>query len=137
MQLGVIAGARVLATAVDDARAAAARGLGADEVFDPRRDDVVEAVLATTEGRGVDVAIDPVGGDAFHQCRRCLAFEGRLVVVGFAGGQIAELKTNSLVLRVTGVLGVNNGLYFKRCPDVHSAARKHLIDLAAAGRISP
>jgi NADPH:quinone reductase len=137
VQLALARGARVIATAVDEPRAEACRKLGAELVLNPRHEDVVSAVLGHTSGRGVDVAIDPVGGDAFDQCRRTMAFEGRLVVVGFAGGGIATLKTNHPVLRNYEVLGVNNSLYLRQRPDVHRAVRKALLGLAAAGQITP
>jgi NADPH2:quinone reductase len=137
VQLALAHGARVIATAVDEARAETCRKLGAELVLNPRHEDVVSAVLDHTGGRGVEVAIDPVGGDAFDQCRRTMAFEGRLVVVGFAGDRIATLKTNHPVLRNYGVLGVNNSLYLRQRPDAHRAVRKELLGLAAAGQITP
>jgi NADPH2:quinone reductase len=137
VQLALAHGARVIATAIDEPRAEACRALGAELVLNPLHDDVVAAVLEHTVGRGVDVAIDPVGGEAFDQCRRTMAFEGRLVVVGFAGGGIATLKTNHPVLRNYAVFGVNNSLYLLRQPDVHRAVREVLLDLAAAGKVSP
>ena len=137
VQLAVGHGARVIATAVDEPRAEACRALGAELVLNPLQDDVVAAVLEHTGGHGVDVALDPVGGDAFDQCRRVMAFEGRLVVIGFAGGAIASLKTNHPVLRNYAVLGVNNSLYLRERPDVHRSVREALLALAASRTVDP
>jgi NADPH2:quinone reductase len=137
VQLAVAHGARVIATAVDDERTAACRWLGADIVVNPLVGVLHDVVMDATSGRGVDVVIDPVGGDAFDESRRCVAFEGRLVVVGFVAGRIAELRTNALVLRNFTVMGVNNGLYMATRPDVHRDARSELLRLADEGRIEP
>jgi NADPH2:quinone reductase len=137
VQLARAAGARVFATARDEAGAVACRTLGAELVWNPADVDVTAAVLEATGGAGVDVAIDPVGGDAFDQTRRCMGFEGRLVVVGFVSGRIAELRTNALVLRNFAVLGVNNSMYMARRPEVHRAVRTALLGMAREQRIEP
>jgi NADPH2:quinone reductase len=137
IQLALAAGAHVITTALGQARLDACRELGAHVVIDPSETSVVDAVEAATGGAGADVVIDPVGGDAFDDLRRCVAFEGRVVVVGFVGGSIPSLRTNQLVLRNFAVLGVNNGLYMARRPDIHRAARLECLALAAAGAIDP
>lgn len=137
VQLAVSHGARVIATAIDEERAQACRALGAEIVLNPLMEDVGEEVLDRTDGRGVDVALDPVGGEAFNQCRRTMAFEGRLVVIGFAGGEVANLKTNNLVLRNYAVLGVNNSLYLRTRPELHHSVRETLVEMAGRGEIHP
>jgi NADPH2:quinone reductase len=137
IQLALAAGARVITTALGAARREACHRLGAQVVVEPTEEDVVGAVEAATEGAGADVIIDPVGGEAFDDVRRCVAFEGRVVIVGFVGGSIPSLRTNQLVLRNFAALGVNNGLYMARRPEVHRAARLDCLALAAAGGIDP
>ena len=87
IQLGLAAGARVIAVAGGPEKVAACKAVGADSVIDHREvDDLVEEVRSLTDGRGVDVAYDPVGGDVFQQVRRCMAWNGRLLVIGFVAG---------------------------------------------------
>src|SRR5690606_30008117 len=81
IDLGVAAGAHVIATAGGGAKVAACGQLGAAHVIDHRREDVVEVVKELTSGRGADVIVDPVGGDTFTRSTRCIAFEGRIVTV--------------------------------------------------------
>lgn len=101
-------GARVIAAASTEAKRAAALAAGADEAIDASG-DWGAAVKALTQGRGADVVWDPVGGDVFAGSLRCMAPEGRLLVVGFAGGTIPEVKVNRLLLRSHDVVGVNYG----------------------------
>ena len=88
VQLGKAAGARVIGVVGGPAKASVAADLGADIVIDRRADDFVAAVKDATGGRGADVIYDPVGGDAFARSTKCIAFEGRLLVIGFASGDI-------------------------------------------------
>ncbi len=111
IQLGVLAGARVIATAGGTAKLELCRTLGADLALDYREEDIIAAVREATEGRGVDVVYDPVGGDVFHASRRCLAREGRLLVVGFASGGLADTPTNHALYRNYDVVGVYFGGY--------------------------
>src|SRR4051794_5860276 len=90
VQLGAHAGARVIATAGSLEKCALARELGADVAVDYRAEDFVGAVLDATDGRGVDVAFDTIGGDVTTQTFRCMAFGGRHLVVGFSSGIEAE-----------------------------------------------
>jgi NADPH2:quinone reductase len=90
VQLAHVAGARVIATAGSDAKLEVCRSLGADVTINYREDDFVDAVLQATEGRGVDVAFDSVGGDVTTETFRCMAFNGRHLLVGFASGIEAE-----------------------------------------------
>ena len=109
VQLGAEAGARVIATAGGHAKVELCRRLGADVAIDYRAADsegLVEAVRAATGGRGVDV-----GGEVFHASRRCLAREGRLLVIGFAGGDLANAPTNHALYRNYDIVGVYFGGY--------------------------
>jgi NADPH2:quinone reductase len=139
VQLGVLAGARVLATAGSDERAAVARQLGAAVAINYRDDDLVTAVQAATEGRGADVIFDPVGGDVFRASLRCVAPEGAILVVGFAGGEIQDIPAHRVLLGNHSVLGVYLGAYSRGDANrafllgVHDELMGHF----AAGRVRP
>lgn len=140
VQLAVAAGARVIGVVTGAAKAAACQGLGADVVVDLAASadvDVVQTVRAATDGRGVDVLIDVVGGDLFEALRRCLAFEGRAVVVGFTGGAIASLPTNHVLLRNYAVLGLHLARYRRANPTLLREVHDALIDLWRRGAIAP
>lgn len=111
IQLGVLAGARVVATAGSPDRTAICRELGAAVAVDYRADDFVAVVREVTEGRGADVVFDPVGGDVFHASRRCIASEGRLLLIGFAAGAPQTIKAGGVLLGNYSVLGVYLGAY--------------------------
>ena len=111
VQLGKAAGARVIAVVGGPAKAEAARALGADVVVDRRSEDFVAAVKEATGGRGADVVYDPVGGEAYQGSTKCVAFEGRIVVVGFAGGTIPAPALNHALVKNYSILGLHWGLY--------------------------
>jgi len=90
-----------------------------------------------TGGRGADVIFDPVGGDVFDRSRRCVAFEGRLVVVGFAGGRMAEAPTNHALVKNYAVVGLHWGLYRKMAPRVIVETHQDLMRLYREGKIKP
>jgi NADPH2:quinone reductase len=112
-------------------------GLGAEVAIDYRQENFVEVVKEATEGRGADVIFDPVGGDVFDGSRRCVAFEGRIVVVGFAGGRIAEAPTNHVLVKNYSVVGMHWGLYTRVMPDLVRSTHEALIHLHQAGEIDP
>ncbi len=118
IQLAKHWGATVIATAGGPDKAALCRELGADVAIDYREPDLVERVREATRGRGVDVAIDPVGGKVTLDTLRCLAWGGRLVIVGFASGSIPEIPANRLLLKNAAALGVYWGAYREHRPDV-------------------
>ncbi|MGV9194002.1 NADPH:quinone oxidoreductase family protein [Microbacterium sp. MC2] len=137
VQLGVAAGARVIAVVGSEAKAAVAREAGAEEVLIRGVDDLPARVKQITGGHGADVVFDPVGGTAFDASTRCIAFEGRIVVIGFASGEIPQLKTNIALVKNFAVLGLYWGLYSERRPDLVIEAHEALTDLAASGAIRP
>ncbi len=137
VQLGRAAGARVIAVVGGPAKVAAARDAGADTVVDRSREDVVAAVKAATGGRGVDVVFDPVGGDSFVAATKVVAFEGRIVVIGFAGGRVAPAATNHLLVKNYSVLGLHWGLYRQRSPELVQRAAAELNELVAVGAVRP
>ncbi|HSS10901.1 MAG TPA: zinc-binding dehydrogenase, partial [Acidimicrobiales bacterium] len=105
--------------------------------LDPGANDIVAAVEEWSGGHGADVVIDTVGGDAFTASRRCIAFEGRLVVVGFTSGQIPDLRVNHLILRNFTVMGVNAMSYLWHYNRVAQQARRAVIDLCLQGKVAP
>lgn len=137
IQLGKAAGARVIATAGGGPKVATCRRLGADLAIDYRSEDFVAAVKAATDGRGADVIFDPVGGDVFDASRKCVAFEGRIVVIGFTGGRIAEAPTNHVLIKNYAVVGLHWGLYLSQRPAAIAEAHDALLGLYAGGAIDP
>jgi NADPH:quinone reductase len=117
VQLGKAAGARVIGTAGGAAKCDVVRGLGADEVIDYASEDVIARVKELTGGRGADVIYDPVGGDIFDVSRKVVAFEGRILVIGFAGGRFADAPTNHALVKNYSVVGVHWGLYRRMQPE--------------------
>ncbi|MCW2586225.1 MAG: Zn-dependent oxidoreductase, NADPH:quinone reductase [Frankiales bacterium] len=115
IQLAKVLGAKVIAVVSSDVKADIARKAGADEVIaDPA--GFLAQVKELTGGRGVDVVMDPVGGDRFTDSLRALAPEGRLLVVGFTAGGIPEVKVNRLLLNNLSVVGVGWGAFWMRDP---------------------
>ena len=137
VQLGRSAGARVIAVVGGPFKAMAAGELGADVVVDRTRDDVVGAVRAATEGRGVDVVFDPVGGASYDVSTKVIAFEGRIVVVGFASGAIPQPPLSHALVKNYSILGLHWGLY--RARDLAAVRRCHdeLMGLVSAGAVQP
>ena len=130
-------GARVIATAGGAAKVALCLELGADAAIDYRAEPIAEAVRRETGGRGVDVVIDPVGGEVTRESLRCLAWGGRLVIVGFAGGSIAELPANRLLLKNASALGVYWGAYAAHHPDIVARMFRDIFALHRQGVIRP
>jgi NADPH:quinone reductase len=137
IQLGKAAGARVIATAGGPEKVQVCRDLGADHVVDYTADDFVPVVKEVTGGHGADVVYDPVGGDVFDRSRRCIAFEGRLVVVGFTSGRIPEAPANHLLVKNYSIVGLHWGLYKQHDPAVFGLVHEELTRLYADGRIDP
>ena len=137
IQISRSAGARVIATAGGPEKVEVCRELGAELAINYREENVVEAVKEATEGRGADVIFDPVGGDVFDGSRRCVAFEGRILVVGFAGGRIAEAPTNHVLVKNYSVVGMHWGLFTRVMPDLIRDTHEHLVRLYNDGEIDP
>ncbi|MEV8508768.1 NADPH:quinone oxidoreductase family protein [Actinoplanes sp. NPDC051475] len=137
IQLGKAAGARVIGVVGSPAKAAVARELGADVVVDRREQDFVAVVKAETGGRGADVIYDPVGGDVYQRSTKCVAFEGRIVVVGFAGGEIQSAALNHALVKNYSIVGLHWGLYNRYAPEAVAACHRDLCDLAARGAVRP
>lgn len=137
IQLARAAGARVLATAGGEEKVGICRELGAEVAIDYREEDFIQAVKEATDGRGADVVFDPVGGDVFDGSRRCVAFEGRIVVIGFAGGRIPEAPANHLLVKNYSVVGLHWGLYRKMMPHLIRETHEELMRLYEQGKIKP
>jgi NADPH2:quinone reductase len=137
IQLGVARGARVIATARGADRVELCRSLGAETAIDYASEDFVEIVRDRTGGVGADVVYDPVGGEIFDRTRRCIAFEGRLLIIGFASGTIPSIAVNHLLLRNFSTVGVYWGLYRTKKPEVIVEAHADLLKLYAEAKIDP
>jgi NADPH2:quinone reductase len=137
IQLGLAAGARVFATAGGSEKVEVCRRLGAELAIDYREQDFVDAVKAATDGRGADVIYDPVGGDTYDRSTKCVAFEGRILVIGFTGGRFAEARTNHVLIKNYSVVGVHWGLYNVMNPALVREIHADLCALFEAGRIDP
>lgn len=111
VEMGKILGATVIATAGGPRKTAFAKAHGADHVVDYSTADFRDEVLTLTAGRGVDRVFDPVGGDVFTQSLRCMAVEGRICPIGFAGGTIPQVPANILLIKTLAVTGFNYGHY--------------------------
>ncbi|MEU0441042.1 NADPH:quinone oxidoreductase family protein [Streptomyces sp. NPDC006186] len=137
VQLGKAAGATVIGVVGGAAKAAVARELGCDIVIDRHTEDVVAAVKEATGGRGADVIYDPVGGQAYTQSAKTVAFEGRIVVVGFASGTIPSPALNHALVKNYSILGLHWGLYNTKNPALVRHCHEQLTALAARGAIEP
>jgi NADPH:quinone reductase len=137
IQLGKAAGAMVIATAGTGEKVEVCRRLGADHAFNYKTQDVAEEVKKLTGGRGADVIIDPVGGDVYDRSTKCIAFEGRIVVVGFTSGRIPQAAANHVLVKNYSVVGLHLGLYKTRAPELIPAAALALLELYQAGKIKP
>jgi NADPH2:quinone reductase len=137
IQLGLAAGARVIATAGGPEKVAIVRDLGAEIAIDYRREDFVEVVKDATGGNGADVIFDPVGGDTFDRSRKCIAFEGRILVIGFTSGRIPDAPANHALVKNYSVVGVHWGLYNSKDPARVHAIHAELVELHARGAIRP
>jgi NADPH:quinone reductase len=137
VQLGKAAGARVIGVVGGPEKAQVARELGADVVVDRHREDFVAVVKEVTDGRGADVVYDSVGGDAFRRSVKCIAFEGRILIVGFASGDIPSAALNHALLKNYSILGLHWGLYQRQAPRAVRYCHTELTRLAAAGTIRP
>ncbi|WP_228994608.1 NADPH:quinone oxidoreductase family protein [Streptomyces sp. DH8] len=137
VQLGKAAGAKVIGVVGGPEKAAVARELGCDLVIDRRSEDIPAAVKEATGGRGADVVYDPVGGDAYAKSTKCVAFEGRILVVGFASGAIPTPALNHALVKNYSVVGLHWGLYNAKDPAAVRACHDELTKLAEQGVVKP
>ena len=137
VQLGKAAGARVIGVVGGAAKAEVARALGADVVVDRLSQDFVEVVKEVTGGRGANVVYDPVGGETYARSTKCIAFEGRILIVGFAGGVIQSAPLNHVLIKNYSVVGLHWGLYQTMDPQSIRDCHVLLGKLVADGLIRP
>jgi NADPH2:quinone reductase len=137
VQLGKAAGAYVIGVVGGPEKAEVARKLGADVVVDRHTQDFVAVVKDVTGGHGADVVYDPVGGDAYHRSTKCIAFEGRILVVGFAGGQIQSAALNHALVKNYSIVGLHWGLYTTKDPALVRVCHDELSELVAQGVAKP
>jgi NADPH2:quinone reductase len=137
VQLGKAAGARVIGVVGSAAKIEVATQAGADHVIDRSSEDFVAVVNELTAGNGADVIYDPVGGDVFERSAKCIAFEGRIIVVGFASGAVGVAKANHALVKNYGILGLHWGLYATKEPQLVVEAHRELTKLADAGLVRP
>jgi NADPH2:quinone reductase len=137
IQVARAAGARVIATAGGPEKVGVCSDLGAEVAVDYKDENFVDAVKEATGGRGADVIFDPVGGEVFDGSRRCVAFEGRIVVVGFTSGTIADAPTNHALVKNYSVVGLHWGLYNKVMPNLVAETHDAIIELYETGGIDP
>jgi NADPH2:quinone reductase len=130
-------GARVIAAASSREKLAAAQASGADELIDYSDGELKEKVKALTDGKGVDVIYDPVGGDLFDQCMRCIGWYGRVLVIGFAAGDIPRVPINLVLLKSCQLVGVFYGAWSARSPADAEANFQEILKLYEEGRIRP
>jgi len=137
VQLGKAAGATVIAVVGSADKVQVAIDQGADVVVDRSTQDFVDVVKDVTDGRGADVVYDPVGGDVFRRSTKCIAFEGRILVIGFASGDIADAATNHVLIKNYSVVGLHWANYRIKRPDLVRHCHDELLALSAAGAIKP
>jgi NADPH2:quinone reductase len=141
IQLAKAWGATVLAGVSNTGKARLVLDAGADAIVDLSKENLRESlreqVLQSNNGRGVDIVLDPVGGDAFDAVLRALAWRGRLVVIGFAAGRIPAVKANYLLVKNIEVSGLQVSDYRKRTPDLMAQCMKEIFALYEAGKLKP
>jgi NADPH:quinone reductase len=137
IQLGKAAGAYVIATAGGTEKTKICQELGADVVIDYLKEDFVEVVKRETNGKGANVIFDPVGGNIFDRSRKCIAFDGRILVIGFAGGEIPTIPANHVLVKNYSIVGVHWGLFNRLNPDKVFKEHEELMSLYEQGKIKP
>ena len=137
IQLGKAMGAKVIAAASNAEKLSVCQENGADHLINYAQDDLRQSVKEITEGRGVDVIYDPVGGSFSEKALRDMRWGGRFLVVGFAAGEIPKVPLNIPLLKGCSVLGVFWGEFTKREPEANKQNNKELMNLFDQGKISP
>lgn len=137
VEIGKAMGARVIAAASSDEKLEVAKAAGADLLINYSTNSLKEKVKELTGGQGADVIYDPVGGDLFDEAIRSIAWNGRLLVVGFASGRIPELPVNLALLKGAAVVGVFWGSFAQRQPQDNLANFQQLFAWHAEGKLKP
>jgi NADPH:quinone reductase len=137
VELGKLLGARVIAAASTEAKLEVCRRRGADELVSYGREGWRDRVKELTGGKGVDVVYDPVGGELAEPAMRLLAWRGRHLVVGFAGGDIPRVPLNLPLLKGFSLVGVYWGEFARREPERHQANMRRLLSWLSEGKLEP
>ncbi|HYM31028.1 MAG TPA: NADPH:quinone oxidoreductase family protein [Candidatus Cybelea sp.] len=137
VEVGKLLGARVIATAGSDEKLAVAKKYGADHLINYSHEKVRDRVKEITGDKGADVIYDPVGGDVFDESLRCIAWEGRLLVIGFAAGRIPQAPANLILLKGCEVVGVFWGSFTARTPDANRKNFETMLKWYAEGKLKP
>lgn len=137
IEIGKLLGARVIAAASSPEKLEIAREHGADLTINYATEDLRDRVKEITDGKGVDVVFDPVGGSAFTQAVRCIGWEGRILVIGFASGEIPKVATNMILVKNFSTVGVVFGEHSWRYPAETRERLMSILPEVAAGRLRP
>lgn len=137
VELGKVMGANVIAAASTDEKLQFVNRLKPDHLLNYGDGDLKEKVKELTAGRGADVIYDPVGGDLFDQCTRCINWNGRLLVVGFTSGRIPEYKANLALLKGSSMVGVFLGRFRKEEPEEYEKNFAELLSMYDQGKLQP
>jgi len=133
VQLAKALGARVIAVGSTEERRALALSMGADHAIEPDPETFKERVRGLTDGQGADVVLESVGGDLFDASLRAIAWEGRLVVIGFASGSIPTIKAGHVLVKNISIIGLQSSDYREREPESLQKAQKELLGLYGEG----
>ena len=137
VELGKLMGARVIAAASSDEKLEFVNQLQPDELLNYSVGDFKEKVKELTNGRGADVIYDPVGGELFNECCRCINWNGRLLVIGFASGKIPEYKANLALLKGSSMVGVFLGRFRKEESEEYEENFTELLSMYEHGQLKP
>jgi NADPH2:quinone reductase len=137
VQIGHVLGARVIAAVSSEEKANAATKAGADDVVRYDQLPIRDAIEQVTSGGGVDVVYDPIGGETTEQVLRSTNWNGRLLVVGFAAGDIPSIPLNLPLLKGNAIIGVFWGRFTREEPERHQANFARIVELAAEGKLEP
>ena len=137
IQLGKALGATVIATAGSDEKVAVCKAHGADYAINYNTEDFVQVVKEITKNRGADVIYDSVGGDVFQKSRKCIAFDGRILTIGYASGEMPTTPINHILVKNYSIVGVHFGLFAHLYPEQVNEAHEELMRLYVAGKLKP
>jgi NADPH2:quinone reductase len=137
VEIGKLLGGRVIATASSEEKLEVARSRGADVVINYTKQDFRQAVMDATGGQGADVVLDPVGGDVFEKSLRCMAWGGRILVVGFTSGRIPEIRMNQPLLKCISIVGVRAIEHLERKPAEGAEYQRRMLEWAGQGHLRP
>lgn len=137
IECGKALGATVIGSARGQERLDIVKAHGADHIIDTSSEDLRTRIKELTDGKGADVVFDPIGGDVFKASLRSLAWEGRLIIIGFAGGDIQQIPANILLVKNVSTIGFYWGSYRQHAPDRVRQGFETLLGWQVQGKIKP